>query len=106
MAPFIRFNCTPSALSVKSAAIPPVWRNLRNSPLLRTSCSSVSALIVFTHGSEKRADVVNPQLRLLERGEVPATLHRREVHDVVARFGGLARFGADRVHKVSATIVL
>src|SRR5438309_6137139 len=49
---------------------------------------------VFPYNREKCTDVVNPQLRLLERGEVPAARRRCEVHNVVSRFGRFACFDA------------
>ena len=68
--------------------------------------ATAGSALGFTHSSEKRPGVVHPQLRLLKRGEVPAMRHRREVHDVISGFGGLASFGALRVDRGPATIVL
>lgn len=58
------------------------------------------------HGPEERADVIHPQRRLLEGGEVPATRHRREVHDVEPRLGRLAARFEVRVRRRRAPIVL
>src|SRR5207249_9140088 len=62
--------------------------------------------LVFAYRSEERANVLQPEPRLLKGWEVSAMRHRREVDDVISGFGRLARFGAARIKRVVAPIVL
>src|SRR5262245_12113243 len=56
--------------------------------------------------AEERSNVVGPDLRLLERWEVPAVRRNRQIDHVVAGFGGLARCCRVRADRNISAIVL
>src|SRR5215471_5358292 len=68
--------------------------------------SPASSALALSHRGQEGADVVHPQLRLLERREMPAVRHLREVDDVEPRFCDLARCLEVRVGRRRAPVVL